>query len=109
MLSDDQMMLVAFGTVNPAIADLPHCICPLSQDEIPTVLDVVHAKGGIWGELPLFNADGTRYVPPWEEVAADFSLWEVPSNQSKLRRGLSGQPGSDSKYSLYGGLIHDSR
>jgi hypothetical protein len=88
-LHDDQKMLFAFGTLDPSIAYLPHCICSLAEDEIIIILDVVKAKGGIWGELPQFDENGNYFTPPWEDDLKTFSLWETPANQSIVLKGIS--------------------
>ncbi|MEN6497153.1 MAG: hypothetical protein ABFD16_22895 [Thermoguttaceae bacterium] len=84
---DDAMMMIAFGTMNPAIATLPHWVYRLSRVAVPTVLDVAGGKGGIWGEVPLYAEDGTDYIPPWEPAPNDFVLWEVPANQARVLAG----------------------
>jgi hypothetical protein len=86
--SDDHMMMTAFGTLNPSIATLPHCICPVSPTVRSCILDVVGAKGGLWGGQPQFDEIGDYYIPPWETDHSKFVLWETPANQSLILQDI---------------------
>jgi len=91
---DDNMMLLAFGCLNPAVAYLPHCIFIDTSDAVKAILEVVGAKGGIWGAEPWFDLGGNEYIPPWDPDPDDFILWEAPRNQERILRGgycISGQ------------------
>ncbi len=84
---DDHMMLLTFGSLNPSLAAFTHSIFLLSPASVGIVLGVVGAKGGIWGDQPLVDAQGERHIPPWEPSPEDFLLWEVPANQSEIEKG----------------------
>jgi hypothetical protein len=85
---DDDMMMYAFGTQNPSIASLPHCVCAVSKIERSTVLDVVGSKGGLWGGQPQFDENGDYYIPPWKTDHSKFVLWETPANQSLILQNI---------------------
>jgi hypothetical protein len=79
---DDAMMMQCFGSLNPPIALYPHCIFEAGARTLRLVLDVVGAKGGIWGGYsPLIDGQGHPYDDSGEGNLADFSLWQLPDNQ----------------------------
>lgn len=76
---------LAFGTTNPKICILPHCIFPATKANLRTVVEVVGGPIGVWGNCrPLVDASGDAYLPPWDDPmidAQDFKFWELPRNQ----------------------------
>jgi hypothetical protein len=79
---DDNVMMLAFGTLDPSIGRFPHCLFRASEDTLKTVLEVVGAKGGLWGDEPRVTLAGEPYLPPEDgRIIEDFVLWELPQNQ----------------------------
>lgn len=48
---------------------------------------------GLWGEQPMFRADGKHYLGPADgKIAGDFTLWKLDSNQQYLLERVSVGP-----------------
>jgi hypothetical protein len=88
----DQVMWLAFGSFDPCLAALPHCLFVAEAGVLATVSGVTGSKVGLWGNAePFYDPWGGPHLPPPGTPAhADFTLWETPANQAEaLRLGES--------------------
>lgn len=84
----DQMMWLAFGSFDPCLGALPHCLFPAGAGVLAEVAGLIGCKVGIWGSAEPFygRGGGPHLPPPGSPPHADFALWETPANQAEALR-----------------------
>lgn len=80
-------------SLNPLIGSFPHVLIKAGPKTLDMVAETVRCELGLWGENPLFRADGSHYLePPSGKITNDFILWKLPANQRHLQtRAMVGQ------------------
>ena len=84
-MNNSALVELAFGSVYPAFAELPHCVTHGSQLTLLLSLIASRKHGGIFGDCPVVNEAGLPYSEPedwWPP--RDFILWKLPPNQNYL-------------------------
>ena len=76
---------LAFGSADPPLARLPHCLFEQSEEALKLILSAAGCLGGLWPRDPIVDASGDRYMGEGGDID-DFRLWELPENQSDLLR-----------------------
>lgn len=84
-LEGQQLVQWMFLTRNPRIASFPHILVKCGEETLRAVSIATDTAIGLWGERPMFTADGKHYLEPESgKIEDDFSLWKLSSNQKYL-------------------------
>jgi len=76
-----------FGSAQPSLAFLPHCLFRIEKQALIIVLQAANAKGGIFGDTVYWDREERIYLGV-NETTKTFLLWELPKNQELvLERG----------------------
>lgn len=78
----DAQMVAAFGSTDPPLTRLPHCIFFNQDHPVRIIAEVVKVPVGVWGDIWFVDAEGEYYLPPNDgHIIEDFKLWALPANQ----------------------------
>jgi hypothetical protein len=84
---NERQLCLSFGSADPRIVRLPHCVVRHGVDAVAAILETVGARPGIWGEEPLVDAKGEPFLAPDDgRLVQEFRLWALPANQAEVRR-----------------------
>ena len=82
-----------FLSSNPCIARFPHVLVKCGEPTLRAISGVTGIAMGLWGERPMFKADGRHYVEPDSgKIEEDFVLWKLSSNQEHLLQSANVSP-----------------
>jgi len=96
MSDKSEMVLAGFMSPNPTMAKFPHVLTTTGENTLRVIAGTIGGSVGLWGEAPMYKADGSPYLdPPDGKIVDDFALWELPSNQAYLfdRANVGPDPG----------------
>ena len=79
------MLETGFHSLDPRIGHFPHLLVKSGLPTVQVLGTALNAPMGLWGERPMFRADGSHYLEPTNgKVVEDFALWKFEANQEYL-------------------------
>ena len=87
----EEWLYCAYGTLDPAIADLPNVLTRFSSEIVRLIVNLTQSKPGYWPLPPPFDENGRNtFEETGEHISLErFHLWATPQNQEAAIWGMS--------------------
>ncbi len=81
----DRKLVEAFGSLNPAVAGLPHLVFPNTRDHFRRCMARLRGTPGVWELQVPHDVGGVAFVRE-DYGPEDFHLWGLRENQQAVER-----------------------